>query len=180
MTKKISTISDEEKELFRNAVANTKPLKFTERNLSEKTKKITVKKPIEYAEQKIQFDFSEKQPDITGEDIILFSQSGVQHKRLSQLRQGKMKIEATLDLHQHTGDEAILKTEAFLKHCKNRGFKTVCIIHGKGNYSSGNKPILKNLLNDYLRHHPLVLAFHSAKSKDGGAGALYVLIKSKI
>jgi DNA-nicking Smr family endonuclease len=98
---------------------------------------------------------------------------------MTQLKQGKMRTEATLDLHRHTIDEAIQAADDFLIRCQNRGFKTVCIIHGKGHFSADNKPVLKNVLNNYLRSHPCVLAFHSAKNNQGGTGAMIVMIKSR-
>lgn len=176
-------ISDEERDLFQNAVSDVKPLKSTHQNRSEKkeikeTKRIHIKKTESFQPERKPIVFHKTQPDVESEDIISFSQSGLQHKRLTQLRQGKMRNEATLDLHRYTTDEAIYAIDDFLLQCQTRGFRTVLIIHGKGNYSAGNKPIIKNVLNAYLRHHPLVLAFHSAKKHQGGAGALYVLIKS--
>ncbi|OGT50108.1 MAG: hypothetical protein A3E82_02215 [Gammaproteobacteria bacterium RIFCSPHIGHO2_12_FULL_38_11] len=119
-------------------------------------------------------------PLVSGADILSYSKPGLQHKKFSRLKQGKLPIEATLDLHEHTVDQAIVATELFLQRCKQRRFKNVCIIHGKGNYasSSNNKPILKNFINNYLRHHPLVIAFHSAKNYQGGTGAVIIIIKS--
>jgi DNA-nicking Smr family endonuclease len=145
----------------------------------EKTVKRIRIRPTESFKEKITFDFTKKQPDIAGEDVIAFSRPGLQNKRFTQLRQGKSRIEATLDLHQHTSDEAIRATDNFLKQSHLNHLRSVCIIHGKGNYSADNKPIIKNLLNHYLRKHPLVLGFHSTKNKHGGAGAIYVLIKAK-
>jgi DNA-nicking Smr family endonuclease len=188
-SKKISIISDEERQQFRDAVADVKPLKQTQFHkiqieTTQKPEKINIKRVLikqreNFSTPKTISTVNEKQPEIAGEDIISFSRSGLQHKRMNQLRQGKMCIEATLDLHEHTSDEAIRSAENFLHRSQNKGFRTVCIIHGKGHYSADNKPILKNLLNSYLRQHPLVLAFHSAKNKQGGTGAIIVLIKSK-
>ncbi|OGT43937.1 MAG: hypothetical protein A3F13_00645 [Gammaproteobacteria bacterium RIFCSPHIGHO2_12_FULL_40_19] len=184
-------ISDEERQLFRDAVSNVKPLKQTSQpKIRTKDPKITAsveKKSIkqicirsaEPFDEKITFQFTEKQSEITGEDVIGFSRPGLQHKRFAQLRQGKTRIEATLDLHQHTTDEAIHATDIFLKQSHKNHLRLVCIIHGKGHYSADNKPVIKNLLNHFLRQHPLVLAFHSSKNKHGGTGAIYVLIKSK-
>ena len=192
MKKKSSDISDEERLLFRNAVSHVKPLKpidtIEEKEIEsevvqkpEKTnlKRVLLKPRDHFPAEKTTFHFTEKQPDISGEDIISFARTGLQHKRMLQLKQGKMHVEATLDLHEHTSDEAIHATDNFLIRCQNRGFRTVCIIHGKGHFSADNKPILKNLLNHFLRQHPLVVAFHSAKNKQGGTGAMIVLIKTK-
>jgi len=37
--------------------------------------------------------------------------------------------------------------------------------------------VIKNKVNSWLRQHQDVLAFHSAMPKDGGNGAVYVLLK---
>ena len=58
-------------------------------------------------------------------------------------------------------------------------FEGCCIriIHGKGQRSSSQKPVLKTHVNHWLEEHERVLAFHYCKIKDGGAGAVYVLLK---
>lgn len=190
MTKK--GISDEERAYFRNAMSDVTPL---EKNQPEKEplpeekpqpettekplKKIVLQPRMAMEFEKPAFRHSDTQATISSEDILSFSRDGLQHKRFTQLRQGKTRPEATLDLHEHTSDQAIHATDAFLKRCHERHIRYACIIHGKGLYSTDNKPVIKNLLNHYLRQHPLVIAFHSAKNKDGGAGALYLIIKSK-
>jgi len=52
----------------------------------------------------------------------------------------------------------------------------VHIIHGKGYRSENSHPVLKNNLNQWLRQHRDVQAFCSASAKDGGAGAVLVLL----
>ena len=180
-------ISDDEKKLFRDAMEHVKQYKHTETPdstlpLKEKPPQKTVRKKIDmhFSEKVHSFPITsifEKPSDITGETILSFAHTGLQRKRITQLRQGKIRPRATLDLHEHTSDEAIQATDAFLKRCQQKGMNAVCIIHGKGHYSSNNQPVLKHLLNQYLRQHPVVLAFHSAKKSEGGSGALYVLLK---
>jgi DNA-nicking Smr family endonuclease len=182
-------ISDEERRLFRDAVTAVKPLKETrlpivlhiEKETHQKTiaKKIVNKPRTAIQEKKAVFDFEENQPIIQGDSIIAYAKPGITLRRRAQLQQGKFSIDATLDLHEHTSDEAIHATDRFLTRCHHNGFQAVCIIHGKGIYSAENKPVIKNLLNNYLRQHPLVLAFHSAKNKQGGTGAMIVLLKKK-
>ncbi|HLB56805.1 MAG TPA: Smr/MutS family protein [Coxiellaceae bacterium] len=180
MTKKLSDISDEEKKLFRDAVAHVKPHnKFDAPETTQKIyKPVQIKLQKDFVEKKSTFFLDSSQPEIAGDTIISFSGSGLQNKKFTQLKQGKMRTEATLDLHKHTTDEALHAVENFLQHCQQKNFRTVCIIHGKGFLSVGNKPVLKNLLNNYLRAHPRVLAFHSAKNNQGGTGAIMVLLKA--
>ncbi|MCX7120854.1 MAG: Smr/MutS family protein [Gammaproteobacteria bacterium] len=192
MTKKIT---DDERQLFQDAVSDVKRTdQQPEQNINTtetraeacvqkqneiiKIRRIQINKhPIKNTQESF-FNFTHHQPAITGSDIISYSKPGLQHKKFSQLKQGKMRAEATLDLHEHTADQTIKATESFLQHCHQHHLKNICIIHGKGNYASDNRPILKNLLNNYLRQHPLVIAFHSAKNNQGGTGALMVIIKS--
>lgn len=195
MTKKSPPISTDEKKIFRDAMLGVKPLKSTEKTAiidDTPANKIKERIDIKRAQKKLTTHFLfeekklpdaslfEKHSDVDGETIISFAQTGLQHKRIAQLRQGKIKTEATLDLHEHTTQEALIATNNFLTRAQHRGLRAVCIIHGKGHYSVSGQPVLKNLLNTYLKQHAAVLAFHSAKRADGGGGALYVLIKSKL
>ena len=181
-----SRLTEDEQQLFRDAVSDVKPLSkshdiipeqptLTEKP-PEKIKKIIRKKILD---EKPTFHLNEKHNTVSGDDVITYAKSGLQHKRFTQLKQGKIKTGATLDLHEHTSDEALIAVDGFLERCQQRGMRSVCIIHGKGHFSADNTPILKNLLNHYLRQHPRVLAFHSAKNWQGGTGAITVLLKAR-
>ena len=112
----------------------------------------------------------------TGEEL-LFSRTGIQQRVLKQLRRGHYRIDAELDLHGMTVDEARLTLTDFLKHCLGNGARCVRIVHGKGHGSLNKLPILKNKVNSWLQQRDEVLAFSSARPDDGGTGALYVLLK---
>lgn len=177
MIKKIFDLSDDERQLFRDAISDVKAYshdteKTVFRNTSTKneTEKISFKKIALRAH-------AIEPTDVGSEDRIGFAKTGLQHKAFSRLKQGKMRVEATLDLHEHTCEEAIIALERFFTYCQHQGFRSVFVIHGKGHHSANNKPILKNFLNAYLRTHSHVLAFHSAKNKHGGAGAVMILLK---
>jgi DNA-nicking Smr family endonuclease len=56
----------------------------------------------------------------------------------------------------------------------------VLIVHGRGLNSKDNVPVLKERLKVWLAHGSIgkvVLAFTTARACDGGAGALYVLLR---
>ena len=53
------------------------------------------------------------------------------------------------------------------------------VIHGKGLGSGINGPIIKNYAQRWLAQWADVLAFVTARAKDGGSGALYALIKKR-
>jgi DNA-nicking Smr family endonuclease len=112
-------------------------------------------------------------------DILSFSRSGLQHSVLKKLRQGKQPIEHILDLHGLTVAEARKMLQEFLGECEASGLRHVIIVHGKG-FRSKDKPVIKPMVNRWLRAADNVLAFHSAQPKDGGNGAVYVLLKKPV
>jgi DNA-nicking Smr family endonuclease len=116
---------------------------------------------------------------VGGEDELIFARSGLQQKTLQKLERGQLKIEKKLDLHGLNVEEALELLQSTLENCQQLHTRMLLLIHGKGHYSLESAPVLKNVLNQWLRQSPLVLAFHSALPKHGGAGALYVLIKTK-
>mgnify|MGYP001818794930 CR=1 FL=1 len=118
--------------------------------------------------------------EISGEcpDILSFSRSGLQHNVLKKLRQGKNPIEHALDLHGLTVEQAMRELLEFLGECEAASVRYAIIVHGKG-YRSKDKPVIKPMVNRWLRAADNVLAFHSAQPADGGTGAVYILLKKK-
>lgn len=178
-------LTAEEQALFAQAVKNVKPLaagdkQFIAKNTAKKPrlkKPQLLHKPLPDMPEYPLISLDELAPaDWVGiEDRISFHHSGLQDKLLKKLAQGQIQIEARLDLHRLTLTVALAEAEAFLHRCQQQGRRFVLIIHGKGKKS--DKPILKNALNIWLRTQTNVLAFHSCQPKDGGTGAVYVLIK---
>ena len=75
-------------------------------------------------------------------------------------------------------EEARKELAMFLEQCKHRSIFCVLIIHGKGYGSKNKSPIIKNKLNQWLRHLDIVWGFCSAQPSDGGTGAIYLCFKS--
>jgi DNA-nicking Smr family endonuclease len=113
----------------------------------------------------------------TGEELF-FSRPGVPVAALRKLRRGGWVIKGELDLHGHTGDEARVALAAFLNRCMTEDRRCVRIIHGKGLGSKNRLPVLKNKVRHWLMQREDVLAFCQARTVDGGAGAVVVLLKS--
>ncbi|MGZ5069450.1 MAG: Smr/MutS family protein [Methylobacter sp.] len=111
------------------------------------------------------------------EDSLSFTAPGLQHNVLKKLRKGHYGLDAEIDLHGLTSDEAKRQLLHFLHDCVQSGCRCVHIVHGKGYRSADNHPVLKNNLNLWLRQHRDVQAFCSAPQKDGGAGAVFVLLQ---
>lgn len=112
----------------------------------------------------------------TGEEL-LHIRPGLQHSVIRKLRRGLYAIEAELDLHGCTVAQARERLIVFLRSSRADGKRCVRIIHGKGKSSEGKMPVLKGKVNAWLRQKDEVLAFCSAQRRDGGTGAVYVLLK---
>ena len=171
-------ISDEEKQEFRNAMRGVKPIVQPEKTYRTVYPAPKRKKPLLVEENHdTEYGFSdyETHEAVSGDELIEFSRSGIQHKMLRNLRQGQYNVEAILDLHGKKVDEARDALSHFLHRCKQDGLRHVLIIHGKGR--SSHKPVLKNKLNNWLRQTEQVIAFCSAVPKQGHSGALYVLLR---
>jgi DNA-nicking Smr family endonuclease len=97
-----------------------------------------------------------------------------------RLRRGEFAIQGHIDLHGMTRDEAKAAVDEFLKKSRAAGKRCVLLVHGRGIHSRDQVPILKDALRNWLataRFGRHVLAFATARPVDGGAGALYVLLR---
>ncbi len=119
----------------------------------------------------------EHAPHVDAEEALFFARGGLQQRLTRQLKRGELRPGAHLDLHGHTIAEAGARLTAFLTEAQGAGLRCVCIIHGKGHRSSSGRPALKTQVNQWLRDMPAVLAFSSCRPRDGGMGALYVLLR---
>lgn len=109
---------------------------------------------------------------------ILFHRGSLSQKNIKRLQRGQYNIASSLDLHGLTVDEAIQALNDYINHYKTDN-KTCClIIHGKGYHSKESSPKLKSLTERWLKAHPRIIAYCSAQAKDGGTGAVYILLKN--
>lgn len=115
--------------------------------------------------------------DAQSGEVLTWSQPGVSHELLRRLRRGYWSVQAELDLHGLTRDEAKLELVEFLYDCRRRGIRCVRIIHGKGLGSPDRLPILKTHVAHWLTRRKEILAYVQARPCDGGSGALSVLLR---
>ena len=171
---------NEEESLFLSEMKGVTPLKPDNKVKIRKKPKNPLRQNIDDSEVLAIDDvFSDSETFEECPDILSFSRSGLQHSVLKKLRQGKQPIEHVLDLHGLTVAQARKMLREFLGECEASGLRHVIIVHGKG-FRSKDKPVIKPMVNRWLRAVDNVLAFHSAQPKDGGNGAVYVLLKKSI
>jgi len=102
---------------------------------------------------------------------------GLDRRRAERLRRGTLPIEARLDLHGMTQDEAHQALAVFLARGEAAGWRCVLVITGKGARGGG---VLRATVPRWLNEWPnrqRLLAFAPAQPKDGGGGALYLLLR---
>ncbi|MEW8326697.1 MAG: Smr/MutS family protein [Candidatus Thiodiazotropha sp.] len=167
----------EDNMLFFEALDDVKPIK---QQRAEPYRRRLPPKPLRLPvgdEEEIERDHYSDQEIETGE-VLDFARPGVQLRLMHDLRRGYLEIGAELDLHGLTVRHAREDLNRFLRACQQRDIRCLRIIHGKGYRSEGKQPVLKQKLNLWLRQRDEVLAFTSATRRDGGTGAVYVLLRN--
>lgn len=113
---------------------------------------------------------------VLASSTISYIAPNVSGKRFHDLKTGLLTWEAKLDLSDYQPEKARRMLLEFI-HKQAKKFKQcLLIIHGIG--SKNSFPLLKNLINNWLPQIREVAAFHSAQPKDGGVGAVYVLLNA--
>lgn len=108
--------------------------------------------------------------------VIEFKRDGVQTGVFKSVKSGKYPIDARLDLHHMTIDQARAAVYQFIKDCMNYDIRFALVTHGKGE-GRGETAAIKSCVAHWLPQFPEVLAFHSAQRHHGWVGATYVLLK---
>jgi len=119
-----------------------------------------------------------------GDVVHLLSEGGTAFVRADaapdtarNLRRGQWPAGAELDLHGLRVEQARHAVLSFLDECLEHGIRCVRIVHGKGYGSQGLEPVLKDKVRTWLVQKPDVMAVSQAPERDGGAGALLVLLR---
>lgn len=119
-----------------------------------------------------------------GDVAHLLSEGGTAYVRADaapdtarNLRRGQWRAGAELDLHGLRVGQARHAVLAFLDECLEHGIRCVRVVHGKGYGSQGLEPVLKDKVRTWLVQKTEVMAFSEAPEREGGAGALLVLLR---
>ena len=111
------------------------------------------------------------------QEVLSFKRGGVQSGVFLKLQQGGYPVEASLDLHLMSLEEAREQVFGFVRDCMRYEVRTALINHGKGSRSKENPAMLKSYVARWLPQLPEIMAFHSARGFHGGTGAVYVLLR---
>jgi DNA-nicking Smr family endonuclease len=163
-------------ELFRAEVADARPLHVDQAE-PYRQRPAPVPRP-----QPVDMEAAQPAPlaesEVETHDYLLFARPGIQKRVVAELQRGRIEPELELDLHGLRVAYAQALLGEFFAHCRDRRVRCARIIHGKGLGSGKRQPVLKCKVNYWLRLRDDVLAFCSAPRRDGGTGAVYVLLRN--
>jgi DNA-nicking Smr family endonuclease len=104
----------------------------------------------------------------------------IDRRSKQKLARGTQAIDARIDLHGRTQDEAHAVLLRFLHRAQASGAKTVLVITGKGGRADSGRGVLKRQVPMWLalpEFRALVVGFADAAIGHGGEGALYVRVR---
>jgi DNA-nicking Smr family endonuclease len=169
-----------EVDLFRQAMADVKPLRPADRIEPEPRRPAATARQRELDDQRVLqelLSLGDLEEHETGEEL-LYLRPGYQTRLLRRLRRGHYSAADTIDLHHMDVATARQVLLDFIAYSLDRRYSCIRIIHGKG-LRSRDVPRLKLLTGRILRKHPRVIAFASCRPVDGGTGATDVLLSAR-
>lgn len=104
-------------------------------------------------------------------------------RNFQRLLKGQLEIDATLDLHGLTADQARMQLQIFIQNANRIGNRLLLIITGKGNkktideFGRPRSGVLKSGVPEWLKNSDAVLQVTQAHGKHGGGGAYYVYLR---
>lgn len=172
ITKKDKKYSKSNRVIF----SKNKPVKI-EKNVNEKNKlKKFVETPAIKEEIIINKLLEEKYLD--PKEIP----AGISLNQAENLKKGKIRPEVEIDLHGFTQEKANSYLKDKLTEFHKKNIRCVLVITGKKIGKNGAEGVLRREVPKWLNISPLrqmIIMTSWAQNKDGGDGALYVLLKKR-
>ena len=174
---------DDDVALFREAMADARPLKSTPRVEHSPRRPAPRPRQRERDEQAVLDELldgpnpRDELDLLTGEEL-LFLRDGYPQRLLRRLKRGHFSVSGELDLHHMNHDTARSCLLGFIEDSLDHGASCVRVVHGKG-LRSKKGPVLKQMTNRLLRRHKAVVAFASCRPTEGGTGAVLVLLRDR-
>ena len=162
-------ITNNEKDLWHTAMKDVKKLDKTFHKVSKKIEDKHVIQPLPKLEE-----IAEKISEVR-------SLQTIDRTLLKKIKQGKVQVDARLDLHGMTQDQAYTSLRQFISSCHANGKKILLVITGKGGMDLGEndrpKGVLKQNVPKWLQTFSEVLSTTEALKHHGGNGAMYVILR---
>ena len=108
--------------------------------------------------------------------------AGISLNQAENLKKGKIRPEVEIDLHGFTQEKANSYLKDKLTEFHKKNIRCVLVITGKKIGKNGAEGVLRREVPKWLNISPLrqmIIMTSWAQNKDGGDGALYVLLKKR-
>ena len=89
-----------------------------------------------------------------------------------------MPIEARIDLHGLTREEARSRLSVFVGDCAKRGLRKILIVHGKGIHTTGSESVLGEVVRKFIEQDKRCGRSGHPDRRMGGSGATWVCLKN--
>ena len=159
---------------WENEIKNIRKIDVN-RHIDRSFKRITVK-PYNYEN-----DFDVKIDYYDEYELKKNETKGIDNNTDRRFRLGKLPIDMKIDFHGLTLDEALNSLIKNVNYAYNNHYKCLLIITGKGRGTPDGKDSIKSMIERWLALPELsskIIKYTDAQQKDGGTGALYILLKS--
>lgn len=170
-------------ELFRRSIGAVRPLRDTGQVRVAPPPPAPIPRQTRLDEQQVLREALSDayDPDmlLDSDDSISFRRPGVGLEVVRKLRRGTWVVQAQLDLHGMRREEAREALSAFVQEASKSHLRCLRVIHGKGLGSVNREPVLKGKVRSWLSQKSEVLAFAETQERDGGAGAVLVLLQPR-
>jgi DNA-nicking Smr family endonuclease len=175
-------MSEDDITLFRDAIADARPLRIDERVPLDRAKpkpkaRFSRADEEEALRESLLADIDDAESNNV--DAMRFHRPSVGKRTMRKLARGRFAVQSEIDLHGMTVEEAKTRLTDFIDYSIQRRQLCVRVVHGKGLGSGERGPVLKHAVNRWLRRWDRVLAFASTRQVDGGTGAVYVLLDDR-
>jgi len=173
-------VTDDDREAFRQALADAKPLRAARRAeevIRKPAPKARFARADEMAALRESLEADIDDTESHGGESLRFHRPSVGKRTMRKLARSSFSVQAEIDLHGMTVAEAKPRLSEFIESCARDGKLCVRVVHGKGLGSGNRGPVLKQKVNRWLRQWDAVLAFVSTRQVHGGTGAVYVLLR---
>jgi len=175
MSRRKRLLTDEEQALWNSVAEKLKPLKAEKKHVARSPSKSSPSRS------------GASLPNNAPPSMPMEASLALATHRIQRIR--KVDIQARLDLHGLTREQAWLYLIRFLTSSQKHGYLWVLVITGKGRRNGNTqtpcggthaRKTLRELVPQWLEEptlRPVVSAYATAKPQDGGSGALYVRLK---
>lgn len=175
-------MGDGDDPLWEHIKKQTTPLSSTKKRYSVPPKP-TTSETVSQANRPKESVPSHKKPTLMPTTPVVAEIGAVSHldgRSAKRFKRGNMDIEFRIDLHGYTKEQAYDALVATIERAYEQKKRSGLVITGKGIRADGGVGVIKQSLPIWLRTPRLaskVLAVHKASPRDGGEGAVYVLLK---